>query len=374
MRAEVREQHRAHRPGDEAREIEHADAVEAGVAPGGGPTKRRGRAVRDRRGRRRLERLADEPGGEHLRIAKILRAILHGAARDVGGAEGRDPIGGRPPGEDRLELAAHEGAKCGRPEAQGIPLQALVDQEIDTIEERHELHPERLRERAQEDPAVGGGIEAVARIDAARIAADEERALMRRTGDVGPAVEREGRLEPARVQALSRKPAESCEVRGRDAERREHAGHVGDDRRHEPYGTTRPRPLERVHAGRGLHQRLVGWEREARSGASPRGDAARDRGLAGGLGLVGDDGVGGRRPLDRLPTIEDWKCARRMAGDSRAEPGEQAAGEGPGEPARVLAHAKSPERTLVLTHARKRSLYDARRQSPSAMPNSASSR
>jgi hypothetical protein len=107
--AEIGEQHRADRARDEAREVEHTDAVEACVGAGGRRWRRRG-AVRDRGSRRRRERVADETGGAHLGIAQVLRAILHGAARDVGDAQRRHPIRGRPPGERRLELGSHERA------------------------------------------------------------------------------------------------------------------------------------------------------------------------------------------------------------------------------------------------------------------------
>src|SRR5262249_58079134 len=104
-------------------------------------------------------------------------------------------------------------------------------EQVDAVEERDELHAERLRERAEEDPAVGRRVEAVARIDAARIAADEERALVLGPGDVGAAVQGERRLQPARVKTLAGKSAQASEMRGGDAERREHARHVRDDRR-----------------------------------------------------------------------------------------------------------------------------------------------
>ena len=181
-------------PGDEAREVEDADAVEtargaaAARAPPRGARRRRRRPGVATRARRR--RVGERPGrrlprrAEHRIVDGTTRpsarasgsrrnsvARLHRAARHVGGAQDVAPTPPSCAREERGSSSARTNARSvGRAERERAPWQARVGEQVDAIEAGHELHPERLRERADEEPAVGGRVERVGRIDAARIA------------------------------------------------------------------------------------------------------------------------------------------------------------------------------------------------------------
>ena len=85
----------------------------------------------------------------------------------------------------------------------GLPSQELrMREQIGPLQRVHELDPEGLRERADEQPAVGRSIEPVGGIRAARIALVQERSAMPRSRDVGSRVERQRALETSHPQLL----------------------------------------------------------------------------------------------------------------------------------------------------------------------------
>ena len=79
----------------------------------------------------------------------------------------------------------------GAPKGEGMSLEARIDEQVHALDERHELHPERLRESADEEPSVARAVDAVVRVDAARVSAREERAVLARSAHVGAAAEGE---------------------------------------------------------------------------------------------------------------------------------------------------------------------------------------
>ena len=301
------EQQRTERTRDEIAEVEDTDPLEAGARSVAGRSVRRARrrrrlgqdrrriGARDRRrarprrgcvgedrGRGRLPRRPEhgivDGNGEaqraRFRITQKVGACADAPAWYVGRAQRRDPRGRRACGEDRLELAADERAHVGAVERHRIALESRMREQVHAVERGEELRPERLREGADEEPAVGRRIEPVARIDAAWIAARGERPAVAGAGHERAAVERERGGEAAHLDRLAGRTAPAGQDRGAHAERGQDAGHVADHRRDEPDGPARPRPLQRLRAPRRREQRLV--RRQADSRPSPCRHPAAD--------------------------------------------------------------------------------------------------
>ena len=101
-----------------------------------------------------------------------------------------------------------------------MPLKARIDKQINALDERHELHPERLRQSADEDPTVARTEDAVVRVDAARISTGEERAALAWSAHVRAATEGERAADGVHLDALpwrSPQPAKSAAVTPRAA-------------------------------------------------------------------------------------------------------------------------------------------------------------
>ncbi len=178
-----------------------------------------------------------------------------------------------------------------------MPLEARIDEQVNALDERHELHPERLRQGADEDPTVARSEDAVVRVDAARISTGEERAALAWSAHVRAATEGERAGDGAHLDTLPWRSAQPSEKRRRDAESGERTGHVSDDRGHEPHRPPGPRPLHRLRSGDCGDQRLVRrqplWMAFRTPGAHSAVDTIRRRvGL--GRGLVGEQHVGAR--------------------------------------------------------------------------------
>ena len=324
--AELGEQQRTEGAGDEAREIEHPDALEAGARSvagagaeatppagrlgqdRGGVAARQRRRTRRRRGRvgehdgrRRLprrpeHRILDGHGqaeDARLGVAEEVGAAADRAAGHVGRAQRLDPGDGRACGEHRLELGPHQRPHVGVEERHRLALQVRMGEEVQAIERREQLGPEHLGERADEEPAVGRRVEPVGGIDAARVAAQRERAPVARARHEGPAVERECPAHAAHVDRLPGGATVAREERRAHAERGEDSRHVADHRRDQPHRTPRPRPLERLDAGGGRQERFLG--RQAGVRTAPGGHAAADEI---GIRVRWRDGVVGQHRID----------------------------------------------------------------------------
>ena len=197
------------------------------------------------------------------------------------------------------------------------------------------------------------------------------------TGHVGAAVEREGAVELAHPHGLPRRAATPREERAHDAERREHARHVGDHRRDEPDRPPRPRPLHGLDTRHRGDERFLRRETPRRPCIAPRDDAACDEPvprLHRWPLLVRQRHVGAAHtgvPADRvdraLAALEDGGCGRPAGAGGLdrdhvgAERGEEESRERAGKPLGPLDHANARKRRRFSRHqcARRSSIAPA---------------